>query len=87
MRDEPDVVELENLMSAGEALVDGGEEGALEASELGRSETGDARAGRIGAEPVAVLLGGVGDCRDDEAVHSQGGNRSMRVGILGESAL
>ena len=36
MRDEADVVELENLMSAGEALVDSGEERALEVSELGR---------------------------------------------------
>ena len=65
-------------MSAGEAPVDAGEEGALEVSELGGSEAADARIGHIGAQCVAVLLGGVGDGRDDEVVHGQGGYRKGR---------
>ena len=50
MRDEVDVVELD----AGEAPVDGGEEGTLEAGEPGWSEVADARVVRVGAERVAV---------------------------------
>ena len=42
-------------MSSGEAPVDGGEEGALEVGDLGRSEAAHAREGRVGAESVAVL--------------------------------
>jgi len=54
VRDEIDVVELEDLAGAGEAPVDGGEEGALETGELGWSETADARVVRVRAERVAV---------------------------------
>ena len=35
MQDEVDVIELEDLVGVGEAPVDGGEEGVLEAGELG----------------------------------------------------
>ena len=54
MCDEVDVVELEDLVGAGEAPIDGGEEGALEAGEFGRSEAADARIVRVRAERVAV---------------------------------
>ena len=54
MRDEVDVVQLEDLAGAGEAPVDGGEEGALEAGELGGGEAADPRVVRVGAERVAV---------------------------------
>ena len=71
-RDEVDVVELNDLMSAGEAPVDGGEEGALEGGDLSGSEAAHARLGRVGAESIAMLLRGEGDGRDDQAVHGQG---------------
>ena len=54
MCDEVDVVELEDLAGAGEAPVDGGEESALEAGELRRSEAADARVVSVGAERVTV---------------------------------
>ena len=54
MRDEVDIVELEDLVCAGEAPVDGGEEGALETGKLGWSEAADARVVRVRAERVAV---------------------------------
>ena len=73
MRDEADVVQLENFMSAGEAPVNGGEEGTLKVGNLGGSNAVHARIGRFGAEPVAVLLGGEGNGRYDQAGHGQGG--------------
>lgn len=54
MRDEVDVVKLEDLTGAGEAPVDGGEEGTLEAGELGGSEAANARVVCVGAERVAM---------------------------------
>ena len=54
MRDEVDVVELEDFVGAGEAPVDGREEGALETGKLGRREAADTRVMRVGAERVAV---------------------------------
>jgi hypothetical protein len=54
MRDEVDVVELEDLAGAGEAPVDRGEEGALETGELRGRKAPDARVVRVGAERVAV---------------------------------
>ena len=78
--DKADEVELENLMSAGEAPIDGSEKGALKVSELGGSEAADVQVGCIGAECVAVLPGEVGDGRDDEVVHGQRGYRKGRPG-------
>jgi hypothetical protein len=49
VRNEVDVVELEDLADAGEALVDSGEERAL-----GGSEAADACEVRVGTEHVAV---------------------------------
>ena len=60
-------------MSAGEAPVDGGEEGTLKVGNLGRSNATHAHMGHFGAEPVAVLLGGEGNGRYDQAGHGQGG--------------
>jgi len=77
--DEVDVVELEDLAGAGEAPLDGGEEGAFEASELGGREAADAGVVRVGAERVAVGFGGEGDGGDDEAVHGQGAYREGRL--------
>jgi hypothetical protein len=54
MRDEVDVVELEDLAGAGEAPVDRSEEGALETGELRGRKAPDARIVRVGAERVAV---------------------------------
>ena len=54
VRDEIDVVQLEDLVCAGEAPIDGGEEGSLKAGELGRSKAADARIVRVRAERVAV---------------------------------
>ena len=54
MGDEVDVVELKDFTGAGEAPVDGGEEGALETGKLRRSEAADARVVSVGAERVAV---------------------------------
>ena len=54
MRNEVDVVELEDLAGTNEAPVDGGEEGALEAGELCWGQAADPRVVRIGAERVAV---------------------------------
>ena len=54
MRDEVDVVELEDLAGGGEAPVDRGEEGALETGELRRSEAAHARVVSVGTERVAV---------------------------------
>ena len=73
VRDEADVVQLENFMSAGEAPVDGGEEGVLEVGDLGGSDAMHAHIGHFGAEPIAVLLGGEGNGRYNQAGHSQGG--------------
>lgn len=79
MGDEVDVVELEDLAGAGEAPVDGGKEGTLEARELGRGEAADARVVRVGAERIAVGFGGEGDGGDDEAMYSQGAYREGRL--------
>jgi len=65
------VVELEDLAGAGEAPVDGCEEGALEARKLGGGETAYAGVVRVSAERVAVRFGGKGNGRDNEAVHGQ----------------
>jgi hypothetical protein len=73
--DEVDVVELEDLTCAGEAPIDGGEESAFEAGELGRGQTAYAGVMRVGAERVAVRFGGEGDGGDDEAVYGEGGYR------------
>jgi hypothetical protein len=75
MRDEVDVVELEDLAGAGEAPVDRGEESALETGELRGSKAADARVVCVGAERVAVWFGGEGDSGDDKAVNGQGGYR------------
>jgi len=78
VRDEVDVVELEDFAGAGEAPVDSGEEGAFEPCELGGSETANARVVSIGAERVAVGFGGEGDGGDDESMNGQGGYREGR---------
>ena len=75
MRDEVDVVELEDLAGAGEAPVDSSEKGALEAGELSRGEAAHTGVVCVSAERVAVGFGGEGDGGDDEAVHGQGGYR------------
>jgi hypothetical protein len=54
MRDEVDVVELEDLAGAGEAPVDRGEEGVLETGELRGRKAPDACVVHIGAERVAM---------------------------------
>jgi hypothetical protein len=58
MRDEVDVVELEDLACAGESPVDRSEEGALETGELRGRKAADARVVHIGVEHVAMWHGG-----------------------------
>ena len=75
MRDEVDIVELEDLAGAGEAPIDGGEESAFEAGELRWGQAAYAGVVRVGAERVAVRFGGEGDGGNDEAVYGEGGYR------------
>jgi hypothetical protein len=75
MRDEVDIVQLENLASAGETPIDGGEEGAFEAGELGGGKAAYAGVMCIGAERIAVGFGGKGDSGDNEAMYGEGGYR------------
>jgi len=75
MRDEVDVVQLEDFTGAGETPVDGGEEGAFEASELSGGKASHAGVMGVGAERIAVGFGGKGDSGDDEAMYGEGGYR------------
>jgi hypothetical protein len=75
MRDEVDVVQLEDLAGASETPIDGGEEGAFEAGELGGGKPAYARVVGVGAERIAVGFGGKGDGGDDEAMYGKGGYR------------